>query len=120
MTSLDQYRRSVDLATPEDEVLQSVALALTLAGWVWTHHRRSDRALVQGDVGLPDIIAAHPQTGALVAIECKAERGVVSEGQARWIHALGVAGVAVSIARPSTLADICAALIARQAPGSTP
>jgi hypothetical protein len=87
-------------ATTEDELLTAVGDALTLYGWLWTHQRRSDRALTMGHRGFPDIIAA--RSGVVLAIELKSESGRTSPEQDRWLSALG-GPVRTAIVRPSDL-----------------
>jgi hypothetical protein len=72
----------------EEELLQGITEALTLAGWRWSHHRRSDLGIAQGSPGLPDIIAVHPSRGLVLAWELKAEGGRVTGDQVAWIAGL--------------------------------
>ncbi len=92
----------------EDELLAGITDALTLAGWRWTHIRRSDR-ITQGFEGLPDIIAVHPERAIVLAWELKTDLGVISTDQWGWLVALrDVAGVDARVVRPS---DYDAALL---------
>lgn len=72
----------------EDELLEGVTQALTLSGWRWSHPRRSDLAQMQGDPGLPDIIAVHPTRGLVLAWELKGEGGRPTGDQVAWIAAM--------------------------------
>lgn len=72
----------------EDELLLGLTQALELAGWRWSHHRRSDAGLLMGDPGLPDIIAVHPHRGHVLAWELKGTGGRLSGDQVAWVAAL--------------------------------
>lgn len=74
--------------TTEDEMLAGLTDALTLAGWLWTHARRSDLALMMGSPGLPDIIAVHPTRRLILAWELKGPHGQPTGDQVAWIAAL--------------------------------
>lgn len=78
-------RQVMDRATSEDQLLQTVTEALTFLGWRWTHHRRSDKALLMGSPGVPDIIAV--RGGRVKFIELKAEKGELTLDQWAWLHA---------------------------------
>ena len=85
----------------EDELLTGLADALTLGGWRWNHTRRSDRALVMGHPGWPDLVAVHPHRPHLLAIECKTEHGIVSADQQTWLRLLAdQPGVLAFVVRP--------------------
>lgn len=55
--------------------------------------------------GFPDLIAVHETPGKkLLAIELKADAGIVSEAQQAWLDALaGCTGVVAEVWRPSAL-----------------
>ena len=72
----------------EDELLTGVTEALTFAGWRWTHTRRSDVATIQGQPGVPDIIAVHPTRSLVLAWELKGDDGRPTGDQVAWIAAL--------------------------------
>lgn len=76
--------------TPESEAELLIGLteAMTLAGWLWTHHRRSDLAVMMGTVGFPDIVAVHPSRGQILAWELKGPGGRPTGDQVAWIAAL--------------------------------
>lgn len=94
--------RSVLLETmSEDDLLARVTDALTMAGYRWTHVRRSDRAEQMGHRGIPDLTIAG--NGRFLMLELKAEGGTVDEDQRAWLDALGAAGVDARVLRPSDL-----------------
>jgi len=106
----DQLMRAFGLgAATEDEILEGLSDAMTLAGWRWVHIRRSDLALVQGMTGFPDLFAVHPTYGGL-ALEVKAARGRESAEQAAWIILLRAAGIPAAIVYPNDY-DLCLELI---------
>jgi len=84
----------------EDDLLTGLTEAMTLAGWRWTHVRRSDRALSMGARGVPDILAIPPIAGPVLAIETKANQGVLTDDQGAWLVRLLQAGVTVAVVRP--------------------
>jgi hypothetical protein len=94
----------------EAELLQGITDALTIAGWRWTHIRRSD-GITQGFAGLPDIIAAHPMRTVLLAWELKATDGVVSVDQLGWLLAAQGPGVDARVVRPSQYDEALAVII---------
>jgi len=96
----------------EDELLAGVTDALTLGGWLWTHHRRSDLALTMGHTGVPDIIAVHPGRRQLLVLELKTEIGRLDPRQREWIAALLRAGVDARIVRPDDYDDLVHELLA--------
>lgn len=58
-------------------------------GYLVTAIRRSDGVTI-GDVGLPDIIAVHPTTGAFLALELKADPyRHATPAQYQWLEAFG-------------------------------
>ncbi|HEV8282339.1 MAG TPA: hypothetical protein VGQ02_10790 [Candidatus Limnocylindrales bacterium] len=83
----------------EDELLEGITDALTLAGWRWMHIRRSDGITV-GMQGFPDLIAGHPERDYVLAWELKSQTGVVMPDQAAWLFALGVSCVDTRVIRP--------------------
>ncbi len=83
----------------EDDLLLGICHALDLGGWRWRHERRSDRALVMGSPGWPDLIAV--RDGRLLVLELKAERGVVTTDQQLWIDELRGAGIDARVIRPA-------------------
>lgn len=96
----------------EDELLQGVTDALTLAGWIWTHIRRSDGVTV-GNAGLPDIIAVHPTRGTVLAWELKSESGRESIDQVRWLAGFALADTIDSrVVRPSQYDTALAMILA--------
>jgi hypothetical protein len=83
----------------EDDLLTGVMQLLTLRRWLWTHSRRSDRAILQGDPGFPDIIAVRPPR--LLAIELKSARGRVGPMQPEWLDRLQKSGAESYVWRPT-------------------
>lgn len=67
----------------EDELLKGVTDALAAYGWRYSHARRSDKALMMGHAGVPDIIAA--RNGRVLLIELKSEKGALSADQLAWM-----------------------------------
>ena len=74
----------------EDELLTGLTDAMTLSGWWWMHIRRSDRALVQGMQGFPDIFAVHPIRKIGLAWELKSAKGQPTYEQHAWLNALAL------------------------------
>lgn len=85
----------------EDQLLGAVGGALELAGYLWTHHRRSDRGQLMGNRGFPDIVAVG--AGRILVLELKTERGSVEPDQQAWHDALVGAGLPVRVLRPRDL-----------------
>lgn len=75
-------RATVERSVSEDELLTAITEALSFLGYVWCHYRRSDKAILMGDPGLPDIVAA--RAGILWMIELKSETGRLEQGQLAW------------------------------------
>ena len=86
----------------EDDLLLGVTDALTIAGWTWTHARRSDQARLMGDPGVPDIIAVSEHRRTMLALELKTEKGQPTYGQVAWLRGLqAVRAVDARIVRPA-------------------
>lgn len=96
-------RQVMDRSVSEDDLLTAVTDALTLFGYRWTHHRRSDKAQLMGHPGVPDIIAAKP--GRVVFLELKSETGQLEPEQWAWLNATEPKSHRVSwmVIRPSGL-----------------
>lgn len=83
---------------------QVIALA-TLLGWKCHHVRagmtRNGRYMthVQGHVGFPDLVLAHPKRGVIFA-ELKSENGRVDDAQKAWHVVLSEAQTEVHVWRP--------------------
>lgn len=105
---MSDARKAIDKAMSEDELLAAITEALTLFGWRWTHSRRSDKAIVMGHPGVPDIIAV--RRGRVKFIELKTEKGQLTQEQWAWLHETEPNGFAVAwhLWRPS---DLDAALV---------
>lgn len=84
----------------EDELLEGVTDALTLGGWLWTHTRRSDLAVIQGTAGVPDLLAVHPDRRRFMALELKGEHGDPTRDQTRWLQSLALAGIDTRLVYP--------------------
>lgn len=97
----------------ENDLLAGVTDALTVGGWRWTHHRRSDRALMMGHTGFPDIFAVHPGRRKVLALELKTEAGRLDQRQREWISALLRAGIDARVVRPADYADLVDELVPR-------
>jgi hypothetical protein len=100
------------LRMSEDELLAGLTDALRIAGWRWTHIRRSD-GVTMGDSGLPDIIATHPtRPGARVlAWELKDHRGQLTPEQWGWQLGLRDRIVDARTIRPAEYDDALALII---------
>lgn len=86
----------------EDELLLGVTDALTIAGWTWTHARRSDQARLMGQPGVPDIIAVSEHRRTMLAWELKTANGTPTYDQVAWLRALrAVRAIDARIVRPS-------------------
>lgn len=85
----------------EDELLEGITDALTLAGWRWFHIRRSDRAQVMGMQGWPDVFAVHAARRIQLGLELKTEDGRLDFEQGQWLHGLNQAGLSCVVIRPS-------------------
>jgi hypothetical protein len=85
----------------EDDLLTAVVDALRYRGWLWTHPRRSDKALTMGSPGVPDIIATDGHR--ILILELKREGSRPTADQAVWLAALETAGADVRVLRPSGL-----------------
>ena len=92
-----------------------------LNGWL-VHHTRPAQVRagkwatpVTGDIGLPDLILAHPKRGLIFA-ELKTEIGRLTPGQKKWVATLHDAGVEIYVWRPSMMDDIIRTLNRKEAP----
>ena len=69
----------------EEEVLQDSIIALAkLLGYLHYHAHDSRRSAK----GFPDLVLVHQRNGSLIFIECKSEKGRLSEEQMEWGVAL--------------------------------
>lgn len=71
--------------TEEDDFRRDLQRKLKERGWRICHFR--DSRSVEGDRGLPDIIALR-EDARLLFIEVKAAKGRLSDEQRAWIHGL--------------------------------
>ncbi len=78
----------------EDDYLQGLLDAAAAGGWMVHHDGRSDLAQqIAGQAGFPDIVAAHPERGVVIAWEVKRDRGRHGPGQESWLDAFARADV---------------------------
>jgi hypothetical protein len=76
-------------AIAEKELQKQLEKALTDLGFLWFHDRSLQHATVRtSKPGFPDICAVHPESGLLVFIELKSQRGKMSPAQILWKEAL--------------------------------
>lgn len=94
---------------PERTVQDNLVREAKALNWMVYHTWMSRHS----EPGFPDLFLCHPQTGALLAFECKTEKGKVSEAQDRWLKALIGAGVMAMVVRPSNLEDAYRWLVER-------
>lgn len=90
----------------EEDLLAGVTDALSHAGYLWTHQRRSDLALTMGTPGVPDVIAVHPKRGKVLVLELKSAKGRMEPGQAEWLDAFRGAGIPARIVTPDGYDDL--------------
>lgn len=94
----------------ESQLLDTVTEALTLYHWRFTHHRRSDRAILMGQIGFPDVVAVRGRF--LIALELKTEQGRVTPEQMAWLDAFNECpAVTAMVIRPRDL-DLLLGLLA--------
>ena len=83
----------------------------TILGWKCHHVRpgitSNGRYMthVQGHVGFPDLVMAHPTRGVIFA-ELKSDTGRISDAQKDWIIVLSEADAEVHVWRPVDLSTI--------------
>lgn len=95
----------------EDALLEALLELLGLLGWRAYHVRRSDRAIImgRGGAGWPDIIAAHPGTHRLIALELKSDIGIPTPDQLAWLLELRHhPTLEATIVRPATFDEAIA------------
>ena len=107
---------------PEARFTTQVVNILHLYGWMVYHplpavHRGRYVTAMQGDKGWPDIAAAHPVHGFIVA-ELKTATGRMTDDQKHWLHALLAAGVEAYVWRPDDIDFIVARARGIEAEGS--
>lgn len=96
----------------EDELLEGITGALTIAGYRWQHSRRSDLAQVQGYPGLPDIVAVHEGRAHLFALELKSAKGQPTYDQAHWLRGFdAVRTIDARIVRPADYDSVLGAIL---------
>ena len=98
-----------EIAILERDWQRTVTDALTALGWTWTHFRvarsaKGWRTPISGHPGFPDVVAVRGDR--VMFVELKSEQGRLSEDQAAWLLALGLAGAEVHVWRPSDWPEI--------------
>ena len=87
------------LAEPtEAQFTRSVVQLLQLRGWRVAHYPDSRR--LQGDKGLPDILAVSGKRGRILALELKVGYRQPTDDQRRWMDDLSAAGCVCAVLRP--------------------
>jgi hypothetical protein len=103
----------------EEELLAGLTDALTIAGWRWTHVRRSD-GVTMGNVGLPDLIAVHPTRDLVLAWELKSRTGIPTGDQLAWLRGFQAArGVDARLVRPAQYDDALSIILGMVRPPET-
>lgn len=106
----DEYarylRRGQSARMSEKAWQMAVVRLLKQYGYDFVYHTWDSR---RSPSGFPDLIAASTSAGRpLLALELKAEDGIVRQAQAAWLAALaGCQGVVAEVWRPSGLEEIC-------------
>lgn len=73
----------------EKDLQRKLEGVLTQLGFLWFHDRSLQHATVRtSNPGFPDICAVHPDSGLLVFIELKSQRGQMRPAQLLWKDAL--------------------------------
>jgi hypothetical protein len=81
--------------------LQAAVVELArMLGWLVYHTYDSRRSLE----GFPDLVMAHPRSGALLFAELKTARGKATPEQLEWLRVLALRGAAF-LWRPADLHD---------------
>jgi hypothetical protein len=88
-------------AIPERDWLAAVLDGFRVFGWT-TYHTHDSR---HSAAGFPDVVAVHPVQRRVVWVECKTERGRLTDDQRAWAEALAAAGQEVYCWRPSSWAS---------------
>ena len=102
----------------EDELLLGLTDAMTIAGWTWTHSRRSDKAVLMGQPGVPDVIAVSEHRRTLLAWELKDRKGQPTYDQVAWIRAMqAVRTVDARIIRPEDYDQALSVVLHAEDPG---
>lgn len=99
----------------EDELQTGLIEALTIAGWRWTHIRRSD-GVTMGSPGLPDLIACHPDRELVLAWELKDATRQATPDQAAWLTGMAARPIDARLIRPADYDDALAVIVAGLTP----
>lgn len=109
----------LDAALTEAQWQDLVVDALHAHGWRHMHVRRSigrgnGWTTTTSVIGWPDIVAWRPETpsrgGRVMAVELKAQRGRLTDDQARVLGELAASGMEVHVWRPSNWDQVMEAL----------
>lgn len=100
-----EARATLDAATSEKDFQQAVIDYARLNNWIVYHTFRSDHS----PAGFPDLVLCRQEIGGhgkarsrLLFLECKSERGRLTDRQDIWLRWLGfVPGVVARVVRPS-------------------
>jgi len=93
----------------EKAFLGMVVQLARLHGWLVMHQRPARtrggwRTAVQGDPGFPDLVLL--RDGVLIVAELKADDGLLTAAQKRWLEAFRAAGIGGGVWRPRDFALI--------------
>ncbi len=104
------------MADPSEAEFQKAVISLAkLHGWKVMHTQmaqiRPGKWITPntGDQGFVDLVMTHPTRGTIF-VELKTTKGIVSNKQWEWIHALEDSGEEVYVWRPKDLDKISARL----------
>lgn len=86
---------------------------LDLFGYEWFHDRAVNKTHINRP-GFPDLVAAHPLTGAVLFLELKSAKRPLTPAQHRWRSALERSKVIYRLVYPDDL-DATIALLRAQA-----
>lgn len=106
------------MALSESEFQSQVIDLAHRYGWYVSHQRPSQiggrwLTAVQGDIGAPDLLLAHPRHGVLL-VELKTDSGKLSPEQRQWGRAIEGSTDLYRIWRPIDLAEIVSTLAGRR------
>ncbi len=90
-------RPSPSPAMTERALQAAIVQAAGLLGWNLIFHAWLS---VHSTAGFPDLVMLHPGQQRILVVECKRERGVVTEAQRRWLDGFQACGMAAVVWRP--------------------